>query len=243
MESSWDFWKVSGNLLKIFHPFATLVLVRGGSIWLFQNLSRSDTKNSVYLPISSRYQKIRVSADTDIDPIPKILSFRRYRYRSDTKYSVYLPISIRYQKFGVSANTDINPIPTILSICRYRYRSDNKNLEYLPIPISIQYQKFGVFANTDIDLIPKIQCICRYRSDIKNSEYLLIPIRYQKIWVSTDIDPRSFFFYNCWKSIPPCMLTWSWSFCYTQSTKYRQLYCKEKQQMNAYLMIIYEFSG
>ncbi len=176
MESSWDFWKVSGNLLEIFHPFATLVLVRGGSIRLYQNLSRSDTKNSVYLPISSRYQKFGVSADTDIDPIPKILSFRRYRYRSDTKYSVYLPISIRYQKFGVSANTDlipkigvsadtdIDPISKILSICRYRYRSDTKNSVYLPIsiwyqkseylPITIQFQKFGVSAN--IDLIPKI---------------------------------------------------------------------------------------
>ncbi len=28
--------------------------------------------------------------------------------------------------------------------------------------------------------------------------------------------------------------------CYTQSTKYRQLYCKEKQQMNAYIIIIYD---
>ncbi len=27
---------------------------------------------------------------------------------------------------------------------------------------------------------------------------------------------------------------------YTQSTKYRQLYCKEKQQMNANVIIIYD---
>ncbi len=27
---------------------------------------------------------------------------------------------------------------------------------------------------------------------------------------------------------------------YTQSTKYRQLYCKEKQQMNEYVILIYE---
>ncbi len=28
--------------------------------------------------------------------------------------------------------------------------------------------------------------------------------------------------------------------CYTQSTKYRHLYCKEKQQINAYAIIIYD---
>ncbi len=60
-----------------------------------------NTKNSEYLliPISIRYQKFGVSADTDIDPIPKIRSICRYRYRSDTKNSEYLPIpiSVRYQ--------------------------------------------------------------------------------------------------------------------------------------------------
>ncbi len=250
--------------------FRKVVRTRDGSIPLFQNryryqqfwvfadtdidpipaiLSicryryRSDTSNSEYLPIpiSIRYQQFWVSADTDIDPIPAILSICRYRYRSDTSNSEYLPIpiSIRYQQFWVSADTDIDPIPAILSICRYRYRSDTSNSEYLPIPISIRYQQFWVSADTDIDPIPAILSICRYRyrSDTSNSEYLPIPIsiRYQQFWVSADTDidpiPAQFFYISveflylsvCWPAHHSFVF-------YTQSTKYRQLYCKEKRK-------------
>ncbi len=195
--------------------FRKVVRTRDGSIPLFQN--------------RYRYKQFWVSADTDIDPIPAILSICRYRYRSDTSNSEYLPISIsiRYQQFWVSADTDIDLIPAILSICRYRYRSDTSNSEYLPIPISIRYQQFWVSADTDP--IPAILSICRYRSDTSNSEYLPILIRYQQFWVSADTDPipailsicryryRSdtsrVFLYQCRISISQCVLTCSSLFC------------------------------
>ncbi len=68
--------------------------------------------------------------------------------------------------------------------------------------------------------------------------------RYQKFWVSADTDPipaQFFFFISvgflylrvCWPAHQSFVF-------YTKSTKYRQLYCKEKQQMNGYVIIIYE---
>ncbi len=34
LETSWDFWKVSGNLPEIFHPFVTLAQIKTGCLCL-----------------------------------------------------------------------------------------------------------------------------------------------------------------------------------------------------------------
>ncbi len=69
-----------------------------------------------------------------------------------------------------------------------------------------------------------------------------------KIWVSTDFDPileqvwGIFIFINqCCIFIPQCGPQPDYDFlCVTQTTKYRQLYCKEKQQMNEYIILIWQ---
>ncbi len=71
------------------------------------------------------------------------------------------------------------------------------------------------------------------------------PIRYQQFWVSadTDIDPIQHSFFKIRVEFLYLSVCWpahhSFVF-YTQSTKYRQLYCKEKQQTNGYVIIIYD---
>ncbi len=74
--------------------------------------------------------------------------------------------------------------------------------------------------------IPRFQ----YWSDTTNSEYLQIPIsiRYSSFFY---ISVEFLYLSVCWPA--------HHSF-YTQSTKYRQLYCKEKQQINGYVIIIYD---
>ncbi len=78
-------------------------------------------------------------------------------------------------------------------------------------------------------LIPLFQN--RYRSDSYNYEYLPIPISIRYL--------GSFFFI----SVEFLYLSVRWpahhSFVfYTESTQYRYLYCKEKQQINEYVIII-----
>ncbi len=68
---------------------------------------------------------------------------------------------------------------------------------------------------------------------MKNSEYLPRPIliRYQHIFFKISAD---FLYLSvCWPDHHSFVF-------YTQSTKYRQLYCEEKQQMNEYVIIIYD---
>ncbi len=69
----------------------------------------------------------------------------------------------------------------------------------------------------------------RYRSDSNNSEYLLISIRYLGSFFFISVE---FLYLSvCWPAHHSFVF-------YTQSTKYRHLYCKEKQQINEYVIII-----
>ncbi len=189
---------------------------------------------------------------TDTDPIPKIIC--RYRYRSDTKNDLLytkkylpIPISIRYQKWSaiyqkVSADTD--PIPKISAIYQ-KVSADTDPIpkwllytkKYLPIPIRYQNDLHIPKVSADTDPIPKWSAI------------------YQKVSADTDPIPKMWsifryryrsdtaqFFLNqciilylsvCWPAHHSFVF-------YTQSTKNRQHYCKEKQQMNEYVIIIYD---
>ncbi len=71
----------------------------------------------------------------------------------------------------------------------------------------------------------------RYRSVTKNSEYLPISIHSGPFFFLISVE----FIY-----LSMCRLSHHSFVFYTQSIKYRQLYCKEKQQMNEYIIIIYD---
>ncbi len=71
------------------------------------------------------------------------------------------------------------------------------------IPGLARYQ----FCRTGTDPIPKILSICRYRSDT---------------WAVFAISVEFFYLSVCWPAHHSFVF-------YTQTTKYRQLYCKEKQ--------------
>ncbi len=87
---------------------------------------------------------------------------------------------------------------------------------FMTVPYTLGLARYHFFR-TDTNMIPKILSICRHRSDtavfFKSAYHFFIS-------VCVDLLFTLVFF--------------------TQSTKYRQLYCKEKQQMNGYVIIIYD---
>ncbi len=70
------------------------------------------------------------------------------------------------------------------------------------------------------DPIQQILSICRYRYRSDTAVFFYISVEFLYLSV-------------CWPAHHSFVF-------YTQSTKYRQLYCKEKQQINGYVIIIYD---